>query len=132
MIQIEAVHFISMIFKSSFPHNISIINSQIVKLMKLFYDMITLDIFFIDWERPKAYNTSDHFFHGSNKSHPGTPSITSSFKPTLSSPSPTNDCVSAWRNYFVANEWQELITKRKVSVQLHIIFVIAALMVCLT
>ncbi|KAL7039251.1 hypothetical protein ACKWTF_009846 [Chironomus riparius] len=101
---------------------------KIVKLMKLFYDMITLDIFFIDWERPKVYNTSDHFFHGSNKSHPGTPSITSSFKPTLSSPSPTNDCVSAWRNYFVANEWQELITKRKVSVQLHIIFVIAALM----
>ncbi|KAG5680865.1 hypothetical protein PVAND_010346 [Polypedilum vanderplanki] len=103
---------------------------KVVKLLKLFFDMITLDIFFIDWERPKAFNTSDHFLHGSNKSHPGTPSITSSLKPTLSSsPSPTNDCVSAWRNYFVANEWQELITKRKISVQLHVIFVIVFLII---
>jgi meckelin len=107
------------------------LRTQVVKLLKLFFDMITLDIFFIDWERPKAFNTSDHFLHGSNKSHPGTPSISSSLKPTLSSsPSPTNDCVSAWRNYFVANEWQELITKRKISVQLHVIFVVAVLMVC--
>jgi meckelin len=92
--------------------------------------MITFDIFFIDFERPK-YHTSDHFFHGgSNKSHPGTPTITSSFKPpTFSSPSPTNECVSAWRNYFVANEWQELMTKRKISMDLHVIIVIGVLMV---
>jgi meckelin len=101
---------------------------QIIKLLKLFVDMITLDIFFIDWERPKS--SSDHFLHGSNKSHPGTPSISSSLKPPLSSPSPTNEnSVSAWRNYFVANEWQELITKRKVSVQLHVVYVIIVWMV---
>lgn len=101
--------------------------SQIVKLSEIFYDMITLDIFFIDFERPK-YNNSDHFLHGSNKSHPGTPSISSSLKP-ISSPSPSNECVSAWRNYFVANEWQELITRRKVSIHLHIVAVIGFLMV---
>lgn len=92
--------------------------------------MASLDLFFIDWERPKICNTSEHFFHGSNKSHPGTPSIASSFKPILS-PSPTNidNGVSAWRHYFIANEWQELITKRKISVSLHVVFVIAVWMV---
>lgn len=99
-----------------------------MKLAKIFYDMITFDIFFIDFERPK-YTTSDHFFHGSNKSHPGTPSISSSFKPTTSSPSPANECVSAWRNYFIANEWQELMTKRKISVNLQVVGVVGALMV---
>lgn len=115
-------------YKNSYLHDYIL---QIIKLLSLFVDMTTLDLFFIDWERPKTYNTSDHFFHGSNKSHPGTPSIASSFKPTLSSPSPTNidNCVSAWRNYFVANEWQELITKRKISVSLHVIFMIAVMMV---
>lgn len=90
--------------------------------------MINFDIFFIDFERPKSSN--DHnFFHGSNKSHPGTPSISSSLKPTISSPSPTNECVSAWRNYFIANEWQELMTKRKISIHLHVVFVVGALLV---
>jgi hypothetical protein len=95
--------------------------------------MVTLDIFFIDFERPK-FNTvcSDHFttFNGSNKSQPGTPSIASSvLKPPTS---PANyECVSAWRNYFIANEWQELIAKRKISIHLHIISVIAFLMVSL-
>lgn len=101
------------------------------KIISLFAQMTKLDLFFIDWERPKTLSTSDHFLHGSNKSHPGTPSIASSFKPSLSSPSPTNidNCVSAWRNYFVANEWQELITKRKISIYLHVVFTIAVMMV---
>lgn len=104
--------------------------SQLIKLLSLFVDMTTLDLFFIDWERPKTFNASEHFLHGSNKSHPGTPSIASSFKPTLS-PSPTNidNCVSAWRNYFIANEWQELITKRKISISLHIVFMIGTWLV---
>ena len=106
----------------------SIFLQQLIKLSKIFSDMITLDIFFIDFERPK-YNNSDNFLHGSNKSHPGTPSISSSLKP-LSSPSPSSgECVSAWRNYFIANEWQELITRRKVSIHLHIVAVIGFLMV---
>lgn len=101
-----------------------------VKLLKLFYDMINIDIFFIDWERPK-YNYNENFMQYSNKSHPGTPSITSSLKqPTLSSSPPCYDSVSAWRLYFIANEFQELITKRKISVLLHIVFVTAVLMVC--
>lgn len=93
-------------------------------MSSIFYDMINFDIFFVDFERPK-YHTSDHFLHTSNKSHTETPSIASSFKPTISSPSANSDCVSAWRNYFMANEWQELMTKRKICVHLHIVFVIA-------
>ncbi|CAO1407289.1 unnamed protein product [Diamesa serratosioi] len=104
---------------------------KMVKLLKLFYDMINIDIFFIDWERPK-YNYNENFMqYSNNKSHPGTPSITSSLKhPTLSSSPPCYDSVSAWRLYFIANEFQELITKRKISVLLHIVFVTAVLMVC--
>ena len=37
--------------------------------------------------------------------------------------------VSAWRNYFIANEWQELITKRKISIYFHIIAVAFVLIV---
>lgn len=90
--------------------------------------MINFDIFFVDFERPK-YHANDNFLHVSNKSHIETPSIASSFKPTISSTSSNNDCVSAWRNYFMANEWQELMTKRKICVHLHIAFVVGTLMV---
>lgn len=86
--------------------------------------MINFDIFFIDFERPK-YN--DNFLHSANKTE--TPSIASSFRPIISSPSSNSDCVSAWRNYFMANEFQELMTKRKICVHLHIVFVVGSLMV---
>uniref|UniRef100_A0A182JYH4 RRM domain-containing protein n=1 Tax=Anopheles christyi TaxID=43041 RepID=A0A182JYH4_9DIPT len=33
----------------------------------------------------------------------------------------SHDSVSAWRNYFIANEWQELATKRKISMFAHIV-----------
>lgn len=95
---------------------------QIFKLLKIFYDMINFDIFLIDFERPR-----ENFFQSSNKSHPGTPSISSSLKPAVSTP--VSDCVSAWRNYFVANEFQELMTRRPISINIHIFGVIAAFMV---
>jgi meckelin len=100
--------------------------------------MMSIDIFFIDWERPK-FNNADHFMHHSyhktnlnQTASPETPSIASSLKPPttiLSSASPSYDCVSAWRNYFIANEWQELITKRKISIFLHSTFVASTLLV---
>ena len=93
--------------------------------------MTNFDIFFVDFERPK-YNMGDNFLHAANKSHTETPSIASSFKPSISSPSPSSDCVSAWRNYFIANEWQELMTKRKICVHLHIVFVVGTLIVSIS
>ncbi|XP_053323888.1 meckelin [Spea bombifrons] len=53
---------------------------------------LTLDIFFIDWERPKGKMI---------KSEGG---IKSSITP-----------VSIWRTYFVANEWNEIQTVRKIN-----------------
>ncbi|CRK99488.1 CLUMA_CG012807, isoform A [Clunio marinus] len=102
---------------------------KIIKLMKIFCDIAGFDIFFIDFERPK-YHAENIFNTSMPKSHPGTPSIASSIKPMISSPSQSNECVSAWRNYFIANEWQELMTKRKISIHLHVVFVITTLMVC--
>lgn len=92
--------------------------------------MTNFDIFFVDFERPKYNHTSgDNFINATNKSHPGTPSIASSIKPIISSPSQSTECVSAWRNYFIANEWQELMTKRKICIHLHVVLVIGTLMV---
>lgn len=53
---------------------------------------IKIDIFLIDWERPRAtggFNATE----GQQQQQP----------------------VSIWRTYFVANEWNEIQTKRKTS-----------------
>lgn len=39
------------------------------------------------------------------------------------------ESVSAWRNYFIANEWQELAAKRKISIFFHIIIVSSILLI---
>ena len=105
-----------------------ILSFQVLKLSTLFFEIINADIFFIDFERPKYVN-NDSNIQTSNRSHPGTPSISSSFKPSLSGPSPANECVSAWRHYFIANEWQKLVVKRKISLHLHIFLVVGTMLV---
>ena len=54
-----------------------------------------IDIFFIDWERPKE---------GGNKMSADGKSVG------------TGSSVSIWRTYFVANEWNEIQTIRKTNV----------------
>lgn len=39
------------------------------------------------------------------------------------------ESVSAWRNYFIANEWQELAAKRKISIFFHLIIVSSTLLI---
>lgn len=66
----------------------------------MIWNQITIDIFFIDWERPRA------------RSAPLRPrgNLTSAAPDTGEQP------VSIWRTYFVANEWNEIQTERRVSV----------------
>ena len=65
-----------------------------------------VDVFFVDWERPRGAKTT-----------PSTPS-----------PSGT-DSVSIWRTYFVANEWNELQTRRRTHLAFGL-FVVLALLLC--
>lgn len=41
----------------------------------------------------------------------------------------TNDGLSAWRMYFVANEWIKLSTKRKCSIGIQILMVLLTIIV---
>lgn len=102
----------------------------------MIWEQSHIDIFLIDWERPKVF---DH--HPRN--HLDTPSISSSvIHYTLStilsvsilsefsqSKQLSYDGVSAWRNYFIANEWLKLTTKRKFCFLLHIVIVLFTVVV---
>uniref|UniRef100_A0A336LUV8 CSON013682 protein n=1 Tax=Culicoides sonorensis TaxID=179676 RepID=A0A336LUV8_CULSO len=83
---------------------------KFVKILRHFWLQVNVDIFFIDWERPKVFeSTSRNYFD--------TPSIASG----VTTKHTTVESVSAWRMYFIANEWQELMTKRKISFLAHFI-----------
>ncbi|XP_053680358.1 meckelin [Anopheles nili] len=95
---------------------------KIVKLIRVFFCMANVDIFFIDWERPKIFDIGNM---GQRLHQLDTPSIASSTntKPT------SHDSVSAWRNYFIANEWQELATRRKISMFAHLVLLVLAFVI---
>lgn len=86
---------------------------QIVEVGHLIYNQITIDIFFIDWERPRARN-----------SVPRT-GINGSVNSDIEEQQP----VSIWRTYFVANEWNEIQTKRKLNINIHLMITIFILKV---
>lgn len=81
-----------------------------VKLAQHLHTLANIDIFFVDCERPRlGENCLPAKSH-----HLETPSSMGSRTISL-------ECnVSAWRNYFIANEWLELTTKRPISVFLHL------------
>ncbi|XP_041798443.1 meckelin [Chelmon rostratus] len=65
---------------------------------------VSVDVFFIDWERPRSK---------ANRT------VQATGKPKRD-PSP----VSIWRTYFVANEWNEIQTKRKINPTFQIMAVL--------
>ncbi|GAB0088742.1 Meckelin [Sergentomyia squamirostris] len=80
-----------------------------IKLLQHLWQIAHIDIFFIDWERPRIFE---------NRNQLDTPSVCSGSVGTrLASPC---ESISAWRSYFVANEWQELTTTRKISMFIHL------------
>lgn len=78
---------------------ISAFSLKIVHLAYIIFIQITIDLFFIDWEQPKSYHTNYSLNYK-----------VESKKERLS--------VSIWRTYFIANEWNELQTYRKVNLSL--------------
>lgn len=92
---------------------------KVIKLAEHLWGMANVDIFFVDWERPKL---ADNFVA---KNHLETPTSMGSRMTTHFE----NNNVSAWRNYFIANEWQELTTRRQISLFLHMLSVIVCLFI---
>ncbi|KAM9851613.1 meckelin [Aulostomus maculatus] len=80
-----------------------------VQFLHKLVQQLTVDVFFIDWERPRAKASSTVKATGEQKREP----------------SP----VSIWRTYFVANEWNELQTIRKISPTFQIMAVLFFLQV---
>ncbi|KAK4828231.1 hypothetical protein QYF61_024726 [Mycteria americana] len=66
-----------------------------LQVLQLLVSQLTIDIFFIDWERPKGKVL---------KAVEGEGVIKSAAAP-----------VSIWRTYFIANEWNEIQTVRKIN-----------------
>lgn len=112
-----------------------------LKIVQLVHDIFiacTVDIFFIDWERPRL-RPIEWPKSGKVKlvseARPSTAieesSLTSTSEQTTpatveaSSQSSPIKCpqVSIWRSCFVANEWLELFTYRRLSVQAHLFLV---------
>ncbi|XP_015265310.1 PREDICTED: meckelin [Gekko japonicus] len=71
------------------------IDLQVVQFLHMLVTQFTIDIFFIDWERPKGKVL---------KAVEGENGIKSTSTP-----------VSIWRTYFIANEWNEIQTIRKIN-----------------
>ena len=80
---------------------------QFLDIAVLVASQMSVDVFLIDWERPPPTSTNR--------------------KPdkSLNSESP----VSVWRTYLVANEWNEIQTKRKTSISLQVVLVILVMKV---
>lgn len=71
---------------------------KILDIIHLLYVQISIDIFFIDWERPRGTVTQQS--HAEN--------------------TPAEAPISIWRTFFVANEWNEIQTVRKISPEFQI------------
>jgi meckelin len=84
---------------------------KFVELLHFIVIQTTVDLFFIDWERPESKTTDKTALAVDNNA------------------SAVDSNVSVWRTYFVANEWNELQTERKISPVFQIIATVFALTV---
>jgi len=88
-----------------------------IDIIHLVIRQTTVDIFFIDWERPKSGRMNDDLTlqkkNNNNK--------------ILSLGNTKN--ISAWRTCFIANEFNEIQTFRRIRVSFHLLFALFLLKV---
>ena len=72
---------------------------QLLHILYLLWHQCTVDVFFIDWERPRGVLLTSSQPVGANQATPT----------TATAP------VSIWRTYFVANEWNEIQSITKIN-----------------
>ncbi len=86
---------------------------QVIDMVHLLVTQLSVDIFLVDWERPHAVSPSAGSGGGGGGGGEPTKEL----------------AVSVWRTYLVANEWNELQTRRKTSLAVQILTVIFILKV---
>ena len=91
-----------------------------VHFVYLMWHQCTVDIFFMDWERPKGVLISPN---ATTTQNPDT-SDTADTKDGVATSVPTRVPVSIWRTYFVANEWNEIQSQRKINHSLLLVLVL--------
>ncbi|XP_050441568.1 meckelin [Adelges cooleyi] len=74
-----------------------------VELLRLIWKQTSVDIFLVDWEKPR---------------------IVPNQKPNGATATTQKQTVSIWRSYFVANEWAEIQTKRKISLPVQLLLTV--------
>ncbi|XP_045605694.1 meckelin [Procambarus clarkii] len=74
---------------------------KLVQVIHIVYVQVTLDMFIIDWEQPRARNSIPH------------PQLSNNLEEEEKSKG--EQPISIWRTYFIANEWHELQTYRKID-----------------
>lgn len=108
----------------SVPLKAALVGQQLWRLCQV-------DVFFVDWERPRGndghYNAKSTGLHGMLDNATTSASV-SSVGQHHNGGAYGEAGVSAWRTYFVANEWLRLGTQRKCSVLVHSVLVGGALL----
>jgi meckelin len=101
-----------------------VLTACVIKAVDVLYLILlqtSYDIFFIDWERPKSSNNfnnrSNNPSSQANQLRPAAV-VTNQLEIT----SDQNKAASCWRTLFVANEWNELQTFRRVNTTIQLIF----------
>lgn len=119
--------------------------AYILKTIQLFRQIIcnsSIDIFFLDWEKPRNKDIIEsngkmeyksRISSSENKQTDITMEMNNHRKPSgvsnLSSTAEASSSVPIWRSCFVANEWSELNGKRRIDLSLHIFLLILLLQV---
>ena len=81
---------------------------RLVHILYLLWRQTSVDVFLVDWEKPKGIMAAENS------------SAATSSSPDDAATAP----VSIWRTYFVANEWNEIQSLRKISPTLCILIVL--------
>ncbi|XP_076061869.1 meckelin [Oratosquilla oratoria] len=80
---------------------------KLFRVLYFIYLQVNIDMFIIDWEQPRARNSIPH----PHKSRKGAqPESVESEQP-----------ISIWRTYFIANEWNEIQTLRRTNLPLQLL-----------
>ena len=91
----------------SFYTVIDIVGLQVIHIAYLVWHQCTVDIFLIDWERSR-----------------GVLLTTNQNPESIATPTTVTAPVSIWRTYFVANEWNEIQSLRKLNPTLLLLLVL--------
>ncbi|UXI19133.1 GTP-binding protein 5 [Sarcoptes scabiei] len=112
---------------------------KVFEFIHKFYRSQSIEIFFIDWEKSRSKDSDQQQQHWKNsiRTDKERSSALSKFSRLRNScnskwsidshPFDSINNVSVWRIYFIANEWSELITRRRINLGLHLIILLSVL-----